>query len=190
MRWCFCDTLCVMKLPRPLVALAVVSGTIGIAACAPAPRGRPIPTTPIEGGIGSLQEARKYLEGRWVLLSFEVFPPGAEPMTLAGTGVLTYDDFSNLSVEIRTDEATAGRLEEAGIEMQGGVISTEGRTAIDLQARTLTYVIAGQPAVGRPSGPLAMNRPRYWEVDGNVLTLTTRDDSGNALSVAKWRKEP
>jgi hypothetical protein len=69
------------------------------------------------------------------------------------------------------------------------VLSTEGRTAVDLQNRTLTYIIQGQPPVGAPSGPLATNRPRHWEVTGNVLTLTTKNDKGEALSVGRWKKE-
>ena len=63
-----------------------------------------------------------------------------------------------------------------------------GRTAIDMQARTLTYFIAGQAPLGAPSGPLALNRPRYWQVAGNILTLTTRGDDGQPLSVARWQK--
>jgi hypothetical protein len=34
-----------------------------------------------------------------------------------------------------------------------------------------------------------MSRPRYWERDGNTLTLTTKDDKGQPLSVGKWQKQ-
>jgi hypothetical protein len=34
-----------------------------------------------------------------------------------------------------------------------------------------------------------VNRPRYWEVNGDLLTLTTKDDNGTPLSVAKWQRE-
>jgi hypothetical protein len=179
-----------MTLPRCLAALVLVFGPLAAVGCAPAPRQKPIPTTPIAGGPGTLQEARQFLEGRWSLLSFEVYPPGGQPVTLKGTGVLTYDNFGNLAMELRTDEATAHRLAEAGLEMPGGTLSTTGRTVIDLPGRKLTYILEGQSAVGVPSGPLATNRPRYWEVDGDVLTLTTRDESGKALSVGKWKKAP
>jgi len=91
-------------------------------------------------------------------------------------------------MEIRTDQATSDQLDDAGIRMQGGVLSMKGRTVIDLQNRTLTYVMEGQPAAGAP-GPLAVNRPRYWQVDGDVLTLTTKDDNGQPLSVGKWQRE-
>jgi len=35
-----------------------------------------------------------------------------------------------------------------------------------------------------------MSRPRYWQVDGDVLTLTTKDNAGNPASVGRWRKAP
>ena len=47
---------------------------------------------------------------------------------------------------------------------------------------------ASRAPAGAPSGPLALNRKRYWVVEGNVLTLTTKADDGKDLSVAKWQK--
>ena len=52
--------------------------------------------------------------------------------------------------------------------------------------RTLTYVLADQPPSG--TGPLAINRPRHWQVEGTLLTLTTQDETGKPLSVGRWRK--
>jgi hypothetical protein len=147
-------------------------------------KGGPVPT-----GAGSTAAARRFLEGRWGLLSFEVFPPGRPPLSVAGEGVLTYDAYGNMDVQIRVDEATAKQLETVGIPSTRGTISTSGRTAVDLQSHTLTYFIEGQPPLGAPSGPLALNRPRHWEVEGDVLTLTTRGDDGQPLSVARWRKQ-
>jgi hypothetical protein len=91
--------------------------------------------------------------------------------------------------KIDKTDLTGEALTKAGIEIRGGVLSTEGRTAVDLQNRTLTYIIQGQPPVGAASGPLATNRPRHWEVAGDVLTLTTKDAKGEALSVGRWKKE-
>ena len=106
---------------------------------------------------------------------------------MKGTGVLTYDDFGNMRMEIRTDQATSDGLRSAGIDIREGVVSTDGRTAVDLQNRTLTYILEGQPPAA--TGPLAMNRPRHWEVEGNLLTLTTRGDDGKPVSVGRWRKQ-
>ena len=118
-------------------------------------------------------------------------PPGKPPITLKGSGVLNYDDFGNLRMEIRADEASSDLLRAAGINIRDGVISTDGRTAIDLQNRTLTYFLEGQPSsMATGGGPLAPNRPRHWEVTADTLTLTTRDDSGAPLSISRWKRSP
>jgi hypothetical protein len=145
---------------------------------------------PTETGPGSLAAARRYLEGRWSLLSFEVLPPGQPPVRVIGDGTLTYDGFGNLDVQIRVDDATGSRLELAGIPVKNGMLSTTGRTVVDMQTRTLTYFIEGQPPLGAPSGPLALNRPRHWQVEGNVLTLTTKGADGQPLSIGRWEKTP
>jgi|KBSMisStandDraft_5_1062788.scaffolds.fasta_scaffold405107_1 hypothetical protein len=173
-----------------VAAVLVVFGLAasGVAGCAGGPRSKPIPTTEIDKGTGTLQGARKFLEGRWALTSFEVFPPNAEKIAVPGSGVMTYDDFGNLRMEIRTDEQTAVRLEGVGIFMERGVISSDGRTTIDIVNKTLTYVLEGQPPAGAPVGPLATSRPRYWDVTTDTLTLSTKDDSGRTLSIAKWKR--
>ena len=159
-----------------VTALLVVAACGWVAAQQPAGRG-PVPT---------LADARKFLEGRWALETFEVRPPGRPPILLKGEGVLTYDNFSNLRMEIRTDQTTSDQLRAAGIDIREGVLSTEGRTVIDQQNRTITYFLEGQPTAG--GGPLATSRKRHYEVKGDVLTLTTRDDSGAPLSIGVWRR--
>jgi hypothetical protein len=170
-------------------AAGVAAMLTATTACAAAPRQRPLPVGPIESGAGTVTEARKFLEGRWALESFEVRPPGKQPIALKGSGDLNYDDFGNMRMEIRADQASSDLLRAAGIDIQNGVISTDGRTAIDMQNKTLAYSLEGQPSSYRTGGgPLALNRPRHWEVNGDVLTLTTRDDSGAPLSIGRWKR--
>ena len=169
-------------------SMAVALLLTAAAACAAAPRTRPLPIGDIETGPGTVQGARKFLEGRWALESFEIRSADGKQVPLKGSGVLDYDDFGNLRMEIRADQASSDVLRAAGVNIRDGVISTDGRTAIDLQNKTLTYFLEGQPATG--SGPLAMNRPRHWEVTADQLTLTTRDDSGAPISVSRWKRRP
>jgi hypothetical protein len=171
-------------LARGILAAVLVAS----AACAGGPRERPIKTDPINEGPGSLTVAREYLKGRWELLSFEVYPPGKKPIFLKGGGELNYDDFGNLKMEVQADQSSADLLRAEGIQMRDGSIVSDGRTVIDLQNKTLTYVIEGQPPTA--TGPLSMQRPRHWQVDKDVLTLTTKDDAGKPLSVARWKKIP
>jgi hypothetical protein len=159
-------------------------------ACKAAPRTRPVEGADVDEGPGSLVAARKYLEGRWNLESLEVFPPGRPPVTLNVSGTLSYDEFGNLRMEIRPDEKAADVLRAAGVELQDGGISSSGRTVVDMQHRTLTYVLEGQPPGRPPTGPLSPSRPRHWEVTGDTLTLTTKDDAGKPLTVGRWKRMP
>lgn len=155
--------------------------------CAAAPLQKPIEQSRVDTGAGTLTAARKFLEGRWFLESFEVYPPGRSPVVVDGSGMLLYDDSGNLRMEIRANEQSSDLLRAAGIDIRDGVIATDGHTAIDLQHRTLTYVLDGQEPLVR--GPLGMHRPRHWVVEGDTLILTTKDDAGNPLSVGRWKRQ-
>lgn len=165
----------------PMAVLAVVA-----AGCAGGPSQRPVKLGPVDEGAGSVNAARKFLEGRWALESFEIASSGKPLTALKGSGTLTYDEFGNLRMEIRADQDASDRLRAAGVDIRDGVIASDGRTAVDMQNRTLTYILPGQAPGG--TGPMAANRPRHWQVDVDLLTLTTRDDAGNPASVSRWRK--
>jgi len=178
-----------MHINRVWKSAAVAALLAGAIACAASERQRVVSMGPVPTGAGTTTAARKFLEGRWILESAVITPPGAKPITLKGTGVLTYDDFGNMEMNIKADEASSDLLRAGGIVIPDGVISTTGRTAIDLQNKTLTYILEGQAASMKTGGgPLAPNKPRHWEVNGDVLTLTTKDESGAALSVSRWKK--
>jgi hypothetical protein len=120
-----------------------------------------------------------------------VYPPGRDPIQVKGEGTLLYDEYGNLKIDIRTDPATGDALSKVGITVTNGEIASEGRTVVNIQDKSLKYVIEGQTGHGfQRSGPLGADRPRYWQVDGTLLTLTTRGDDGKELSVGKWRKMP
>ena len=178
-RWGYHLSAAILVVPAALAA----AGSFG---CSAAPLQKPIEQKRVETGAGTLTAARKFLEGRWFLESFEVYPPGRSPVAVEGSGTLLYDDSGNLRMDIRANEQTSDLLRAAGIDIRDGVISTNGRTVIDLQHRTLTYVLEGQePLV---EGPLSMKRPRHWVVEGDRLILTTKDDAGQPLSVGRWKK--
>jgi len=173
-----------MKYVRAMLSVPLVVAVASTAACTYKPR-----TDPPNTGPGSVKVARQYLEGRWTLVSFAIYPPNAAPVQVKGTGTLVYDDFGNLQMDLNVDEASAALMQKAGIPIDKGRFSTSGRTVVDMQGRTLTYILDGQAAVGGAAGPLAMSRPRHWERDGNTLTLTTKDEKGQPLSVGKWQKQ-
>jgi hypothetical protein len=172
---------------RFLLCVAVLS--VATAGCSQKPK---VPVRTAQPGAPTVESARQFLQGRWSLISYEVFPPGRPSIQITqGSGSLVYDAFGNLQMEVRvTDPMIAENLERAGIPLANGLISTSGRTAIDLEAKTLTYFLQGEPPLltSRPGGPLAFSRPRHYELKGDVLTLTTRGDDGKPASVSRWQK--
>jgi hypothetical protein len=179
----------IMRSQGPWLRVALCCLAVWLAACAESsPNNRPLKTGEVPTGAGSTAAARRFLQGTWTLVSLDVFPPN-QPMIHAGaTGTLTYDEFANMDVNLRLDADTARLFDRIGIPVTNGVVRTSGRTLVDMTSRTLAYTLEGQQAVRPPTHPLDTNRPRYWEVNGDMLTLTTKDQAGMALSVAVWRK--
>jgi len=171
---------------RHASVLLLATLVVGPIACAAAPRQKPIDMGPVDTGAGTLTSARNFLNGRWTLESFEVRLRNQPPILLTGAGFLVYDSSGNLIMNIRADEKSSDVLRAAGVDIRDGVIATEGRTAIDLQNHTLTYILDGQAPLIR--GPLGTDRPRHWVIDGDVLILTTMDEEGRPTSIGRWRK--
>ena len=171
---------------RAIVAVALVGGAVG---CGPKPLERPFPAGPVKTGAGTIAEARKYLEGRWTMVSLDLFPPNEKPIKVVGSGTLIYDEFGNMDVQIKIDEATTQQVQKIGIKVPGGVISEKGQTLVDMTGRTLRFVREGEDVIRPIAHPLDIGLPRHWEVEGNTLTLRTKDQKGTILSVGVWRKE-
>jgi hypothetical protein len=171
-----------------IVGSVVLLGAGG-AACKGGSLQKPVLLGPVDTGPGTLEQARRYLQGHWTLISFDIFPPDEPPIHAAAAGSMTYDDFANMNVDMTLKPETATLAERIGISSTNGVVRTSGRTVIDMNNHSISYVLAGQPAVRPSLSPLDLNRPRYWEVSGNTLTLRTKDENGKVLSVSVWRKD-
>jgi hypothetical protein len=162
---------------------------VAVSACPSAPLDKPIKLGKVEKGPGTLTEARQYLQGHWSLVSMDLFPPNEAAIHAAATGTMVYDEYANMRVDLQLKPQTARLAEQIGIPAPDGVVSTNGRTVIDIGNHSISYVLEGQDALRPPKHPLDINRPRYWEVSGNTLTLRTKDDNGAILSVSVWRKD-
>ena len=170
------------------VACAVLFSAV-LSGCAKAPLDRPLSTSKVDIGPGTLTEARARLTGTWTLLSLDLFPPGEPPIHGAATGILNYDEYSNLKVDLRLTPGAVKLAQKIGIPLTAeGSLTTTGHAVIDLQRRALSYVLEGQKPMRQALHPLDTNLPRYWELKDNELTLRTKDEKGTVLSVAVWRK--
>lgn len=180
------------------VVVSVLLVVSVVAGCAARPRQRPLPTSRIEQGPGSLEAVRKALAGRWVLIGLEVSTADGRKTPVEATGLLTSDEFGGLTIEYRMSESGQKALEGLGIKAPNPVISTTGRIVIDAQEQRISYVDndSTQKALGfdpdlaaRRANPFALERARYYtfEEDG-TLTLATRHDNGNDASVSRWKR--
>jgi hypothetical protein len=170
----------------PLLMIGLIAIVLGPVACKSTPvaaRTSPVPTGP-----GTLAEARRFLTGKWTLVTMDIFPPGEAAIHDAMTGTLVYDEFANMTVDLHLKPDTAELASRIGIPVSDGAVVTTGRTVIDMNNHSLSYVLQGQPPVRPSTHPLDINRPRYWEVTGETLTLRTKDTDGKVLSVSVWKK--
>ena len=139
--------------------------------------------------MGTLTDARNRLAGTWTLVSLDLFPPGQPPIHDAASGIMSYDEYSNLKVDLRLTPACGEACpEDWDPAHPGGFADHQRPRGNRPRARALSYVLEGQKPMRQAMHPLDTNLPRYWELNGNELTLRTKDEKGTVLSVAVWRK--
>ena len=167
-----------------------------LAGCAGAPRTKPLPTKPVDEGVGTIEGVRKQLEGRWTLVSLTMHAADGRETPVDADGSLMSDAFGNMDVEYRLKDTGIKALGGLGIKSPNPVITTSGKVVIDTTAHRITYV--GEDFQERKfdpklaearANPFALERVRYYtlEPDG-TLRLATRYDNGRDASVSRWKK--
>ena len=153
---------------------------VGLAGCAAAPRQRAREGGPVDTGAGTLTSARKFLEGRWSLESFQVFPAGKPPVTIKGQGTVTYDDFSNLTMDVRADEASVQALRDAGVEVTRRLLDDRPRRRG--HAEEDAHLRREQGRIDR--GPDRAARPEPAALLGGRRGQADADDEGRRRQAA------
>lgn len=169
-----------------------------MAACAAAPRQRPLPIGPPETGAGTTAAARQELQGRWTLVSLDVGDEQGRHTPVEADGVLSMDAFGNLRIELRPTDAGRAAMTTLGVSYPR-TISLEGRVVIDPQQHTITFISPGtntsdvglDPALAaRRGNPFAVERMRSYAIDADgVLTLRTRHDNGADAATSRWKRQ-
>ncbi len=164
---------------RWLLSPAVVLVLSGfIFACAASPRTRPLKIAPASD---SLTQVRKQLEGTWDLTSLMVAREDAATVSVNAHGVLIYDAYGNLTI--------SGTITDAAYPAASAsrLLSFKGRAVIDEPNKQLKLLDVTGDA--KDLGPqITPERTRRYELDGEVLRLTSVDASGRATAVATWHK--
>lgn len=152
--------------------------------CAAQPRQRPIRTSPINTGAGSVSEVRRQLAGNWDLVSYETFDSEGQATTVPASGRVMCDEFGNIELIGQLDRGTADtRTAE--------LLNARGRLAIDVQMqRFLVLDLEGNLPLGQDEFENApADRFRYYEFDGSDLILTIRDESERIAALVTYRRQ-
>lgn len=180
-----------------VVACAVCGAMIvaGVG-CKASARQRPLSTSPIDTGANTTNDIRKQLEGVWTMTGLEMHTSDGRKASIDASGALTYDEYGNLDVQYRLNDPGRKAIEGLGIDLNVPKFSTQGRVAINTQQNIITYITEesanaapfDRELAARRADPFSLDRPRYYTLDGGVLTLQTRYDNGQPAAISVWKK--
>jgi hypothetical protein len=168
---------------RPLVILLAVVSLPFWAGCAAAPRARPVKMGPAEAGLGTIEDERHRLKGTWQLVSLQVMPASGEPLPVEAQGVLTYDDYGNLTMK--------GTV-TASAQVDPSALNITGRAVIDPDAHTIRILDVKAPDAdaARVDPAYDATKVRHYEFVGDDLLKTTvKDASGRTTATATWKRQ-
>ncbi len=131
---------------------------------------------------GATEAARRELEGTWELVTLESAPENQTArVPITATGTLTYDAYGNLTIVARTTDAAAP---VAAREVSR--LSFKGRAVIDAAKSELKLMdLTGN---ANPDEVLSPERRRRFEVNADILTLSSFDDRGEVTAITTWRR--
>lgn len=162
----------------------VILAALVVGACKSAPLEKNIKGEKVDAGPGSLEAARRQLQGKWTLVSLETFPtPGGAAVPVRVAALMTFDEYGNVSVGGR--DATANIPEAANT-----LLNFSGRVVIDATKQLLAL----QDMTGNANpqdvftDERALNRVRRYAFDRDLLTLSTLDSKGQVTAKATWRR--
>lgn len=167
---------------RWLVVVLLVSPLL--AACPSAPRVRPVKAGDVNTGTGSLEAVRRQLQGTWELVEAVVLDPDGKATPRKAQGRLTYDEYGNLTIGAKLADSTQPETSVSGL------LAYSGRAVIDPAKSQLVLMdLKSRLPSGEPiPDEVSADKRRDYVIEGNTLTLTSRDVKGVATARTTWRK--
>jgi hypothetical protein len=169
-----------------LVAIAIVTAMALLPACAAAPRERPIELGPVDTGPGSVEHARRTLEGTWNLERFDVMDTSGRLVPVKAQAVLVYDAYGNLRVTGGLQEPMPGASPfqpRAMLDYSGRMVIDPDRSEFRLQ----------DPEGKTPVDPdlaeaIGQQRVRHYEIIGDQLTISYLNSDGGIVATTTFRR--
>jgi hypothetical protein len=171
-----------MRRRLPLLLLAAFALPF-VAGCPSAPRGRPVKMGPTDTGVGSVESERRRLKGTWQLASLQILSQSGEMLIVQAQGVLTYDDFGNLTMK--------GTI-AASTDIDPSALNISGRAAIDPDRHTIRIldVASATPDDRRVDPSIDPKHVRHYEFVGvDELKTTVVNAEGKTTASATWKRQ-
>jgi hypothetical protein len=183
-------------MPGSQLVAALVAVTMLASACAASSRQRPLSAGPVATGPDTVEGTRARLQGTWILQSLTVAAFEGNPLSIAASGLMTFDNFGGLHLEYKISDDGLAELARAGIALPTPVVSTNGQAMIDPQTAQIVYVdpkFAGKPydagLADLRRNPFAIQHRRHYQFnDDGTLTLSARYDTGKDAAVGRWKR--
>jgi hypothetical protein len=172
----FSHTPAIMKICSALLVIVLS------AACAAAPRQRPIKLGDVDTGPGSLEQVRRQFAGTWELVSLDLHSAKGETQRVKGSGSLTYDEYGNLKV--------LGQVREPVADLEPGVLKYEGRAVIDpVKSQLRLLDLKGSGAGGDAASSLvAPSSIRQYRFEGPLLHISIVNERGEPTATTIWKR--
>jgi hypothetical protein len=178
------DVMLCRAMRRRLVVLLLAALALPFtAACPAAPRGRPVKAGPTDTGAGSLEDERRRLKGTWQLESLQMLSQTGETLKVQASGVLTYDDYGNLTMKGTVTGST---------DIDPSALNIAGRVTIDPDTHTLRIldVTSPTPDARRVDPSIDPKHVRHYEFLGvDELKTTVVNAAGQTTATALWKRQ-
>lgn len=150
----------------------------------------PVVTLSLAGHLVSAQRAdsveavRQMFVGNYELVKYQSFPSSGEVVPRDYVARILYDAHGNMSA-IGMPRDLPQRAEASSDERTVGGFSYFGVAEIDVNEGTVTHHVVGSPIQPALVG---VGRVRYYEFDGDLLTLSIKNAEGRITGQLTWRK--
>jgi len=153
------------------------------AGCPSAPRVRPVKMGPTDTGAGSVESERRRLKGAWQLESLQMLSQTGQMLTVQAQGVLTYDDYGNLTMKGTVTGST---------DIDPSALNISGRAAIDPDKHTIRIldITSATPDDRRVDPSIDPQKVRHYQfVSDNELKTTVVNAEGKTTAAATWKRQ-
>jgi|SRR5579872_1100947 len=168
---------------RVVVLLLAAFALPFAAGCPAAPRARPVKMGPTDTGLGSVESERRRLKGTWQLANLQMLSQSGEMLTVQAQGVLTYDDYGNLTMKGTITGST---------DIDPSALNLSGRATIDPDRHTLRIldVTSATPDDRRVDPSIDPKHVRHYEfVNDTELKTTVVNADGKTTASATWKRQ-